>query len=544
MQQPAPAQPPALAPGTLLSDRYFIQGYIGGGGFGHIYKAHDKVLGHRRAIKEAFYRDPNTQRQFHLEAEFLINARHPNLVQGYALFEQAGRFYLVMDYVDGYTLEDITIQQIRRTGHPLPETQILDWIIPICDAVQALHQQPTPIIHRDIKPANIKLNRKGVPVLIDLGLAKLYYRGSQTIGAALAFTPGYAPPEQYQASGATDQRTDVYGMGATLYYLLTGYQPTEAPARLSSTTLPTPRKLNPALSQATETAILRAMSLDPLARQQTMSALMAELQAARSMLVTGNRPATVADEERRIPCTRCGTANVPAARFCMRCGNPITTAQPATSGVAVAQGLQLVANSAESVVSPAPVATAGGVVGDETLLDDRHRTQAQNPQPSQHNLPPQPSQSPQQMQSLPPAASAIPAVPVVAPLPPVASPPPNHALDQARARILRSPYATFPASISRQLLRRQPTDEQEVWEVLAAILGGVAFALSLLAVISGWLLIFSLPAIGLSGWSCWSWLSKPDKTPEEFKWLAAGTLALSVLWMFAYFVFFHLLTHP
>ena len=347
MQPLAPPQPPALAPGTLLWDRYFIQGYISGGGFGHIYKAHDKVLGHRRAIKEAFYRDSNTQRQFRLEAEFLINARHPNLVQGYALFEQAGRFYLVMDYVDGYTLEDITIQHIRRTGYPLVETQILDWIIPICDAVQSLHQQPTPIIHRDIKPANIKLNRQGMPVLIDLGLAKLYYRGSQTIGAALAFTPGYAPPEQYQASGATDQRTDVYGMGATLYYLLTGYQPTEAPARLSSTRLPTPCQLNPMLSRATEGAILRAMSLDPAARQQTMGNLMVELQAARALLITGKMPVASAEEERRIPCTRCGTANVVAARFCMRCGNPISSVAATSSDpvppVQVARVLHLVA---------------------------------------------------------------------------------------------------------------------------------------------------------------------------------------------------------
>ena len=300
MQPSAPPQPPALAPLTLLLDRYLIQGYIGGGGFGHIYRAQDTVLGHQRAIKEAFYRDPNTQRQFRFEAEFLINARHPNLVQGYALFEQAGRFYLVMDYVDGHTLEDITIERIRRTGLPVGETQILDWILPICDAVQSLHQQPTPIIHRDIKPANIKLNGQRVPVLIDLGLAKLYYRGSQTIGAALAFTPGYAPPEQYRASGATDQRTDVYGMGATLYYLLTGYQPTESPARLSSTTLPAPRQLNPALSRATEAAVLQAMSLDPTARQQTMTSLMADLQSARSLLTTGKIPVLDAGDRQRI----------------------------------------------------------------------------------------------------------------------------------------------------------------------------------------------------------------------------------------------------
>ena len=501
MQPSAPPQPPALTPGTLLWDRYFIQGYISGGGFGHIYKAHDKVLGHRRAIKEAFYRDPNTQRQFRLEAEFLINARHPNLVQGYALFEQAGRFYLVMDYVDGYTLEDITIQHIRRTGYPLLETQILDWIIPICDAVQSLHQQPMPIIHRDIKPANIKLNRQGVPVLIDLGLAKLYYRGSQTIGAALAFTPGYAPPEQYQASGATDQRTDVYAMGATLYYLLTGYQPTEAPARLSKTALPAPCRLNPALSHATEEAVLRAMSLDPADRQQTMSELMAEIQSARALLTTGKLPVTSVDEERRIPCTRCGTANVLAARFCMRCGNPIPAVSPpgesshgedadtSNTEATGARGLRLV--------------TGGEVPADQPRLSGKN-------------------------------AAMLEGTPAAAPTTPTP-------LRETSARMLASTYVSLAGEVSQRLLHHVPTDDQEALIVLSAVLGCIAATLSLLAIISGWLLVFVLPALGLAGWSCWYWWQRPLKVPPEFKWVGTATIMLSVLWITAYFLFFHIL---
>ncbi|HEY7850479.1 MAG TPA: serine/threonine-protein kinase, partial [Ktedonobacterales bacterium] len=253
----AMAQPPALAPGVVLRNRYLIEGYIGGGGFGHIYRARDIALGHLRAIKEAFSRDPNTQRQFQLEAEFLLNARHPNLVRGYSVFESAGRLYLVMDYVDGHTLEDIAIEMIKRTHRPPVETQALDWMAPICNAVHELHAQPAPIIHRDIKPANIKLSASlNIPILIDLGLAKLFAQGQQTIAAALAFTPGYAPPEQYQAAGTTDQRTDVYGLGATLYYLLTGYQPVDAPARLSAQALPTPRDRNPHLSDGINEIVL------------------------------------------------------------------------------------------------------------------------------------------------------------------------------------------------------------------------------------------------------------------------------------------------
>ncbi len=293
-QPPALPQPPALAPGTLLGERYLVQGYIGGGGFGHIYQASDLRLGYRRAIKEAFCRDQHTRDQFALECDLLLNARHPNLVRGYATFEQDGRLYLVMDYVDGQTLEDIAIACIRRTGFPVPEAQVLDWMLPICAAAKALHSQPVPIIHRDIKPANIKLSASlGIPILIDLGLAKLHAAGTQTLAAALAFTPGYAPPEQYQASGATDQRTDVYGLGATLYFLLTGYQPTEAPARLSATSLPYPRTLNPKLSVHSERIVLRAMALNPQERYQDMLDLAADLRAARAELDT-----PVSDEPR------------------------------------------------------------------------------------------------------------------------------------------------------------------------------------------------------------------------------------------------------
>src|SRR5262249_28910970 len=152
----------------------------------HIYQASDLRLGYRRAIKEAFCRDEQTRDQFALECDLLLNARHPNLVRGYSTFEQDGRLYLVMDYVDGQTLEDIAIGNIRRTGFPVPEAQVLDWILPICAAVKALHTQPVPIIHRDIKPANIKLSASlGIPILIDLGLAKLHAAGSQTLAAAL-----------------------------------------------------------------------------------------------------------------------------------------------------------------------------------------------------------------------------------------------------------------------------------------------------------------------------------------------------------------------
>ncbi len=498
MQQPQPTQPPALAPGTLLASRYFIQGYIGGGGFGHIYKAQDRVLGHRRAIKEAFYRDAQTQQQFRLEAEFLLNARHPNLVRGYAVFEQAGRFYLVMDYVDGQTLEEIAIQHIRTTGRPLREAQVLDWILPICDAVHALHQQPTPIIHRDVKPANIKLTRTGAPTLIDLGLAKLFSAGTNTITAALAFTPGYAPPEQYQASGATDQRTDVYGLGATLFYLLTGYQPTEAPARLGAHALPAPRTLNPAISVRTEQIVLTAMALDPKERYQSAGALLGELHAARAALPAPTRPRTATDaalSPQLRPCVRCGTANPPAARFCMRCGQPIADSKVTRAS----SGLRLVAPPPPDADTPA-------------------------------GAPPPPATHSRWRRAIQAAAAYA------------------RATGQGDAPFARhAPKGAPPTPpgrpASRQVALVQVAPPEEAQSAIATVLAMVCLSLSAIAILAplthraGWALIFSVPAIALAHWSL---QHQRTDTPLTLRRLTFATLVLGYGWPIIWLLVFML----
>ncbi|HEX5548573.1 MAG TPA: protein kinase [Ktedonobacterales bacterium] len=478
-------QPPALAPGTSLAQgRYLIQGYIGGGGFGHIYRAQDTMLHHYRALKEAFSSDLHARRQFRLEAEFLLNVRHPNLVSAYAVFEENNRLYLVMDYIDGQTLEDIAINHIRKTGRPLGETQVLDWIIPICDAASALHQQPVPIIHRDIKPANIKLSiSTGEPVLMDLGLAKLYARGTQTIGAALAFTPGYAPPEQYQAVGATDQRTDVYGLGATLYYLLTGYQPTEAPARLSAHALRAPLVLNPMLSKRTNDVVLRAMELDPAARQQTARELLDELAAARRALTPrGAMSGTPIRRHPKMPaqarvqssgwlCVLCGAHNRTEARFCQRCGQPLEDQD---------------------------VATRDADVPDFALEDSTPTT------PAPHRVvlaPPQPQRSPdvEAPREISFALTASSGLPPVSPTPE------------------RMPW-------SRHLT--VPTSQNEAWVSIFAFLAIVCAAMSLVALFALPALLFAIPAIILGYWSM-----RQRHIQSEFRWLGMGAFVVGVLWL-------------
>ena len=547
MQQPLPAQPPALSPGTLLGGRYLIQGYIGGGGFGHIYKAQDKVLGHRRAIKEAFYRDPQTAQQFRLEAEFILNARHPHLVRGYAVFEQAGRFYLVMDYVDGQTVEEIAIRHIRSTGHALAERQVLDWVIPICEAVQALHSQPTPIIHRDVKPANIKITRKGIPILIDLGLAKLFSHGTQTIGAALAFTPGYAPPEQYQATGATDQRTDVYGMGATLFYLLTGYQPTEAPARLRAHALPAPRALNQHISPLTEAAVLRAMTMDPSGRQQTMQELAHELRVARVALDQAEKYPDAVLGERLVPCTRCGTANPLPARFCMRCGGPLDDAPEASAAP----------GAAAPIGTPLPAAAAVGAPADyasSQVADDDPLTQAEDTDvevvttadTGAGEILPAPGELVD-----PAAAATAPVSPWTRAPEPMISPtntddPPATAAPAPAAKPPRQPQAVAAAPLPRWSVRMRQgaqagASQEEAQAVIAAILAGVSGALSFIAVLawwgvfaSAWTLIFAAPAVALGVWS-WLRLRHRVGSPEEFTVLACAAWVCAAAWPIVWF---------
>ncbi|HEY8324454.1 MAG: serine/threonine protein kinase [Ktedonobacterales bacterium] len=502
----AMAQPPALAPGVMLRNRYMIEGYIGGGGFGHIYRARDMALGHLRAIKEAFSRDPHAQRQFQLEAEFLLNARHPNLVRGYSVFESTGRLYLVMDYVNGHTLEDLAIETIKRTHRPPVETQVLDWMQPICDAVEELHAQPAPIIHRDIKPANIKLSAtQNIPILIDLGLAKLFALGTQTIVAALAFTPGYAPPEQYQAIGATDQRTDVYGLGATLYYLLTGYQPVEAPARISAQALPTPRERNPLLSERVSAMVLRAMALDPNERFQSAKDLERELIACRVAL-SASPAGAVALASRG--CARCGCVSPADARFCMRCGDalwdePWQTAQmPAMPAVAAS-------------ARPTPPAA---------------RPAAQGIAPPILARPTQPPQA------------AWPATPPQRPHPHAGRVARRDVGEMVGARAAAFAIAPTlwrdPATWLTRLDEAPPATPQEAQVSLAAFVAVICVALSLTAPFSAAMSVFAAPGLALGAWS----LAHAGETPapREFRWLAIAALTIGGLWLLALILHFAL----
>jgi basic membrane protein A len=255
----------ALYDGQVLNQRYQIVRLLGQGGFGAVYQAWDLNLKVPCAVKENFETNPSAMRQFEREASMLAALRHPNLprVTDHFIIEGQGQ-YLVMDYIEGEDLRTI----LEQNGEPLPENQVIGWLVEICDALCYLHAQAVPVIHRDIKPANIKITSAGKALLVDFGIAKAYSSESRTTQGARAFTPGYSPFEQY-GEAATDARSDIYALGATAYAVLTGQAPTESIARMAGALLPQPRQLNPAISPQTERIILKALEVMPDKRFQS-----------------------------------------------------------------------------------------------------------------------------------------------------------------------------------------------------------------------------------------------------------------------------------
>lgn len=253
-----------MGQGDVLQGRYRIIKVLGCGGMGAVYYAEDLRLSNRPvAVKENFDTSPEAATQFRIEAELLATLRHPNLPQVFDYFiePKTGKQYLVMDYIAGEDLEDI----VEKRG-PLNERNALKIMLQVFDAVDYLHRQNPPVIHRDIKPSNIKVQPDGTAILVDFGIAKRYLPGRETVGAAAAVTPGYSPPEQY-GQGITDQRSDIYALGATLYFALTGQVPPEAIERVThGDKLIPPSRFNPRISPHIEQAILKAMSIRPVDR--------------------------------------------------------------------------------------------------------------------------------------------------------------------------------------------------------------------------------------------------------------------------------------
>ena len=223
---PEPRFSDHLQPGTTLVNRYLIQGIVGVGGMGAVYSARDLHFPNvvkRVAVKEMvnMARDPSIHetivRNFEREANILATLNHPAIPRIYDYFTHNERSYLIMEFVDGKDLEAV----LSETQGFLPEAQVIDWAIELCDVLSYLHNnKPEPVIFRDMKPSNIMLSTHGNIMLVDFGIAKTFQTGQR---GTMIGTEGYSPPEQYK--GDATPFADIYALGATLHHMLTGRDP-------------------------------------------------------------------------------------------------------------------------------------------------------------------------------------------------------------------------------------------------------------------------------------------------------------------------------
>jgi len=292
---------------TLLGGKYRIERVLGQGGFGITYLACHTMLDKRVAIKEFFpqsfcNRDSSTSRvvlgtlsaaelverfrlKFIKEARNISRLSHSAIVQIHDIFEENDTAYYVMDYIEGESLSAL----VRREG-PLASARALHLVRCVGDALSYIHG--LKMNHLDVKPANIMLSQAtGQPTLIDFGLAKQYDEGGhQTTSTPVGISHGYAPMEQYNIGGVSlfSPETDIYALGATLYYLLSGETPTEAPKLINE------ELTFPATIPANLVApIRRAMSP---AKRDRYSSVADFLQALETPAALADEPETSFDE--------------------------------------------------------------------------------------------------------------------------------------------------------------------------------------------------------------------------------------------------------
>jgi tetratricopeptide (TPR) repeat protein len=259
---------------TLLNGRYQLESRIGQGGMGAVYKAIDTRFNNRPiAIKEmsrAGLNDTRVQEAeeaFEREARLLADLLHPNLPRIYDHFTENERSYLVMDFIEGQTLETYLEQ---ANGGPLPLEQVMQWAEQLCDVLSYLHNHQPPIIFRDLKPSNVMISESGHVYLIDFGIARIFKPGQSHDTVALG-SPGFAAPEQYGKAQSTP-RSDIYSLGALLHCLLTGVDPSEQPFFFRPAS-----QLNPAVPPDLEALLQQMLNMDadrrPASAQEVAQAL-------------------------------------------------------------------------------------------------------------------------------------------------------------------------------------------------------------------------------------------------------------------------------
>src|SRR5579872_4437653 len=344
--------------GTILDGKFKIIQVLGEGGMGTVYKVEQVGKpGYFRAVKELIINPtmPADERtsaieRFDKEVDLLFNLKHPLIPSLILSFQERGNYYFVMEFVPGRNLEKI----LEDTKAPLDEDQVIQWMMKVCEALTYIHTRTPPIILRDLKPGNIMVMPDGNIQLIDFGIARRFDPNKRTNTENLG-TISYASPEHLgsitmpgqkrsaQNPGKlvqTDARSDIYSLGATMYHLLTNYEPDpiQTPAEGSI------KAKNPRLRTITvngrvicpvERVIIKAMQQNPAQRFQNAEAMRMALQQCLPGAVTApatiqipaaaspNATVIVPAQSEGVVCPRCGFKNRPGAKFCKRDGQPL-----------------------------------------------------------------------------------------------------------------------------------------------------------------------------------------------------------------------------
>lgn len=255
---------------SLQGGKYTLDTLLGQGGFGVTFRATHHYLGQPVVIKtlnllnQSHPQFASMEQQFRDEARRLAVCVHPNIVRVNDFFVEAGVPYLVMDYIPGQTLE-----QIVFPDRPIPEALAIHYIRQVGAALEVVHRNG--LLHRDLKPQNIILRQDSQEViLIDFGIAREFTDGKIQTHTSL-ISEGYAPIEQYVMQEKRTPATDVYGLAATLYALLTAQVPTASILR-DRRPMPAPRDLQPQLSVAVNQAIMRGMAVEARYRPSSVAA--------------------------------------------------------------------------------------------------------------------------------------------------------------------------------------------------------------------------------------------------------------------------------
>ena len=268
--------------GSVVDGKYKILNEIGHGGMSNVYLAINEKANKPWAVKEvrkSLNRDFNLLRQsLIMETDLLKKLKHPNLPSIIDVIDSDENFLIVMDYIEGNTLERLLAEKGAQS-----QEQVVDWALQLCDVLDYLHTREAPVIYRDMKPSNIMLKSDGSVVLIDFGTAREFKERNVADTCCLG-TNGYAAPEQFGGMGQTDARTDIYCLGTTLYHLVTGHNPSEPPYEMYPIT-----KWNPRLSTGLECIIHKCTQKNPSDRYQSVRELCYDLEHYKDLEIQAQR---------------------------------------------------------------------------------------------------------------------------------------------------------------------------------------------------------------------------------------------------------------